>query len=67
MKNIGPRHGGSITAAMFIKRFTNNLPWAHIDMASTALKPHSSVPTLPSGATGFGVRLLDRLARDYEG
>jgi leucyl aminopeptidase len=67
MKNIGPRYGGSITAAMFIKRFTNGLAWAHIDMASTAWKPSSSIATIPSGATGFGVRLLDRLARDYEG
>ena len=68
MKNIGPRYGGSITAAMFIKRFTNGLPWAHIDMATTAWKPNSTVPTIPSGATGFGVRLLDRLAADfYEG
>jgi leucyl aminopeptidase len=68
MKNIGPRYGGSITAAMFIKRFTNGLPWAHIDMASTAWKPASTTPTIPSGATGFGVRLLDRLSADfYEG
>ena len=37
-------------------------------MASTAWKPHSAVATIPSGATGFGVRLLDRLAADfYEG
>jgi leucyl aminopeptidase len=67
MKNIGPRYGGSITAALFIKKFTNGLPWAHIDMASTAWKPNSAVPTIPSGATGFGVRLLDRLAADHEG
>ena len=40
MKNIGPRHGGSITAAMFIQRFVNGVPWAHIDMASTAWKPN---------------------------
>ena len=68
MRNIGVRHGGSITAALFIKRFTNKLPWAHIDMAGTALKPGSTVPTIPSGATGYGVRLLDQLVRDhYEG
>ncbi len=68
VKNIGPRYGGSITAALFIKKFTNGLAWAHIDMASTAWKPNSTVPTIPSGATGFGVRLLDRLAADfYEG
>ena len=66
MKNIGPRYGGSITAALFIKKFTNGLPWAHLDIASTAWKPNSTVPTIPSGATGFGVRLLDRLAQDYE-
>ena len=67
VKNTGGRPGGSITAALFIKRFTNGLAWAHIDMASTAWKPHSAVPTIPSGATGFGVRLLDRLATAYEG
>jgi leucyl aminopeptidase len=68
MKNIGTRHGGSITAALFIKRFVNGLPWAHLDIASTAWKPGSTVPTIPSGATGFGVRLLDRLVADgYEG
>jgi leucyl aminopeptidase len=67
MKNIGPRYGGAITAAMFIKRFTNGLAWAHIDMASTAWRPNSTAATIPSGASGFGVRLLDRLAADYEG
>jgi len=68
MKNIGPRQGGSITAALFIKKFVNGLAWAHIDMAGTAWKSGSTVPTIPSGATGFGVRLLDRLAADfYEG
>jgi leucyl aminopeptidase len=68
IKNTGGRQGGSITAALFIQRFTNKVPWAHIDMASTAWKPSSSTPTIPNGATGFGVRLLDRLAADfYEG
>ena len=65
MKNTGGRPGGSITAALFIQKFTNKVPWAHIDMASTAWKPGSTVPTIPSGATGFGVRLLDRLAADF--
>ncbi len=67
MKNVGPRYGGSITAALFIQRFVNSLPWAHLDIASTAWKPNSTVATIPSGATGFGVRLLDRLVADnYE-
>jgi leucyl aminopeptidase len=67
MKNVGPRYGGSITAALFIQHFVNGLPWAHLDIASTAWKPNSTVATIPSGATGFGVRLLDRLVADtYE-
>jgi leucyl aminopeptidase len=67
MKNIGPRYGGSITAALFIQRFVNKLPWAHLDIAGTAWKTGSTVPTIPNGATGFGVRLLDRLvAENYE-
>jgi leucyl aminopeptidase len=68
MKNVGGRPGGSITAALFIQKFVNGLPWAHLDIASTAWKKPSSVPTIPDGATGFGVRLLNRLVADrYEG
>ena len=67
MKNIGPRYGGSITAALFIQRFVNKLPWAHLDIAGAAWKTASTIPTIPSGASGFGVRLLDRLVADnYE-
>lgn len=67
MKNTGGRPGGSITAAMFIQRFVNGLPWAHLDIASTAWKKPSSVPTIPDGATGFGVRLLNRMVEEkYE-
>ena len=65
MKNVGPRYGGSITAALFLQKFVKGLPWAHLDIASTAWKPNSTVPTIPSGATGFGVRLLDRLVADF--
>jgi leucyl aminopeptidase len=68
MKNTGGRPGGSITAALFIQRFTNGVPWAHLDIASTAWKKPSSVPTIPEGATGFGVRLLNRMVQEkYEG
>lgn len=68
MKNVGAGPaGGSITAALFIQRFVNNVPWAHLDIASTAWKKPSSVPTLPEGATGYGVRLLNRLVQEkYE-
>jgi leucyl aminopeptidase len=66
MRNTGnTRYGGSITAALFIQRFVNKLPWAHLDIASTAFKSGSTVPTIPSGATGFGVRLLDRFVADH--
>ncbi len=68
MKNTGGRPGGSITAALFIQRFVNKVPWAHLDIASTAWKKPSSIPTIPDGATGFGVRLLNRMVQDkYEG
>jgi leucyl aminopeptidase len=68
MKNTGGRPGGSITAAMFIQRFVNGLPWAHLDIAPTAWKKPSTIPTIPEGATGFGVRLLNRMvAEKYEG
>lgn len=68
VKNTGGRPGGSITAALFLQRFVNGLPWAHLDIASTAWKKPSTVPTLPEGATGYGVRLLNRMVADrYEG
>jgi leucyl aminopeptidase len=64
MKNVGPRLGGSITAAQFIKRYIDDgVAWAHLDIAGTvwADKPGA---THDKGATGFGVRLLDRYVRD---
>ena len=68
VKNTGGRPGGSITAALFLQKFVNSLPWAHLDIASTAWKKPSSVPTVPEGATGYGVRLLNRLVQEnYEG
>ena len=60
MKNVGPREGGSITAAQFIQRFVENgTKWAHLDIAGMvwADKPGS---TYDKGATGFGVRLIDQ-------
>ena len=68
MKNVGGRPGGSITAALFIQRFIGEVPWAHLDIAAVAWKKPSSVATIPEGATGYGVRLLDQfVATDYEG
>jgi len=66
MKNIGGRDAGSITAAQFLQRFVNKTPWAHIDIAGVAWAKEGK-PTVPKGATGFGVRLLERLvAENYE-
>ena len=67
MKNVGGRPGGAITAAHFIKRFVNDKPWAHLDIAGTAWSTKDTA-TVPKGATGYGVRLLNRLVADhYEG
>jgi leucyl aminopeptidase len=64
MKNTGGRHGGSITAAQFLKRFVNGTPWAHLDIAGTAMGSPAS--ELNKGwASGWGVRLLDRLVADH--
>jgi leucyl aminopeptidase len=66
MKNTGGRHGGAATAASFIKRYTNDVPWAHLDIAGVAMSSSSSEINRSWGA-GWGVRLLDRLVRDnYE-
>ena len=67
MKNIGGRYGGAITAAQFLQRFVKDTPWAHLDIAGTAMSAPSSEIN-QSWGSGFGVRLLDRLVRDhYEG
>ncbi len=65
MKNIGAGRGaGSITAACFLQRFVNKVNWAHLDIAGvTWAKKDKSIT--PKGATGFGVRLLDRFVADY--
>ncbi|OQM73253.1 leucyl aminopeptidase [Manganibacter manganicus] len=67
MKNVGGRHAGAITAAQFLQRFVDGTPWAHLDIAGTAMgAPASEINQ--SWASGFGVRLLDQLVRDhYEG
>ena len=63
--NTGGRAGGSITAALFIKEFTGDLPWTHIDIAGTAWAEEAK-PYQPKGPTGVGVRTLIELALDAE-
>ena len=57
MKNTGPRAGGSITAALFLKQFVKETPWAHLDIAGPVWTEKESGYNSP-GATGYGVRLL---------
>jgi leucyl aminopeptidase len=61
--NTGGRPGGAITAALFIKEFTGDLPWVHMDIAGTAWAEEAK-PYQPKGATGVAVRTLVELARD---
>ncbi|OZH55128.1 aminopeptidase A [Hydrocoleum sp. CS-953] len=57
MKNTGPRPGGAITAALFLKQFVKDTPWAHIDIAGPVWIDAESGYNNP-GATGYGVRTL---------
>ena len=66
MKNIGGRMGGSITAAQFLQRFVKSTPWVHLDVAGTAMASEKT-DISRTWASGWGVRLLDRLvAEKYE-
>ena len=66
MKNIGGRYGGAITAAQFIQRFIKDTPWAHLDVAGTAMDS-TRTDISQSWASGWGVRLLDQfVAEGYE-
>ena len=65
MKNISSgREAGSTIGAVFLQRFVNSVPLAHLDIAGTAWSKKDK-PTVPKGATGYGVRLLDRLVAQY--
>ncbi len=64
IKNTGGRPGGAISAALFLERFREGLPWAHLDIAGPAFGK-TARGYLPKGATGFGVRtLLEYLSAD---
>jgi len=62
-KNDGGRWCDAINAAMLLKQFVGDTPWAHLDIAGMAWTKEDR-PTVPKGATGYGVRLLDRLVAD---
>ena len=64
VKNSGGRWAGAITGAQFIQRFVGKTPWAHLDIAGTALgSPQTDINK--GWSSGWGVRLLDRLVEDY--
>ena len=57
VKNVGGRWGGAITAGMFLKKFVNDTPWIHIDIAGPAIL-EKETDYEPKGGSGYGVRLL---------
>ncbi len=62
VKNVGGRPAGTITAAAFLKKFTGDYRWAHLDIAGTAWQDQDQ-PYTPKGGTGVGVRLLIQFLR----
>lgn len=66
MKNTGPRAGGSITAALFLKQFVKDTPWAHIDLAGPVWSEKEHGYNNP-GATGYGVRMLVQWVDSQQG
>ncbi len=63
VKNTGGRPAGTITAALFLKMFTD-YPWAHLDIAGMDLEEKGKA-YVPKGASGYGVRLLIQMLRDW--
>ncbi len=66
VKNIGGKWAGAITAALFLKKFTGDLPWVHLDIAGTAILEEAK-PYAPKGGSGVGVRLLVEFMREWGG
>jgi leucyl aminopeptidase len=64
VKNSGGRFAGSITAAQFLQRFVNDCPWAHLDVAGTAMAANQTEINRSWGP-GWGVRLLNQLVSDH--
>jgi leucyl aminopeptidase len=64
LPNIGGRHGGSITAAWFLREFADPTPWVHLDIAATAGLDEGKA-WLSKGPTGVAVRAFIELALDW--
>jgi len=63
-KNVGTRVAGTITGGMFLKKFVNDTPWVHMDIAGPTWYEKDK-PYIPKGASGFGVRLLVQFLKDW--
>ena len=63
--NVGGRWGGAVTAALFLKEFSEETPWVHLDIAGTAWLDEAK-PYMAKGPTGLPVRTLVRLAMDWK-
>jgi leucyl aminopeptidase len=57
LRNTGPRPGGAITAALFIREFAGDTPWVHLDIAGAAFT-EKELPYAAKGGVGFGTRTL---------
>jgi leucyl aminopeptidase len=62
-KHVGGRPAGAITAALFLRKFVGDTPWAPLDIAGPA-RTDKAAPDTPQGATGFGIHLLLHYLRD---
>ena len=58
--------GGSIIGGLFLQEFTDNKPWAHLDIAALAGAEGGYIPTSPKGSTGFGVSLMYHIVKQLE-
>ncbi|MBL8271399.1 leucyl aminopeptidase [Steroidobacter sp.] len=64
LKNWAGEPMDAIHAALFLQRFVGDTSWVHLDISGVAWRKDSRLSLVPEGASGFGVRLLDRLMAD---
>jgi leucyl aminopeptidase len=65
MKNVGGREAGAISAAVFLRQFTGDLPWAHLDIAGTVWNSQGDLTQVPKGPSGSPARTLTHLAFEF--
>jgi len=64
LKNVGGPYGGALVAGLFLKEFTGDVPWAHLDIAGP-MRSDADEGWLSKGGTAFGVRTLVELLDRY--